>query len=94
MFEVFFNRYQKAYVGENLEVKEIRGIMAEHVATLLNYIKMQYRDNRTGDVVITTPNTVYKKIKEYIPILPDDASKWTFCLPKVYYTALTADMRA
>ena len=94
MFEVFCNRYQKAYVGENLEIKEIESITVEQVAKSLNDIKMQYRDNRLGEVVTTTPNKFYKKMTEYIPILTDDANKWTFCLPNVYYTALTADMRA
>ena len=62
-------------VGENLEVKELEIITVEQVAKSLNYINMQYRDNRTGRVVTATPNKCYKKTTEYIPILSDDANK-------------------
>lgn len=29
---------------------------------------------------------------DYIPVLPGDATKWSFCLPVVYYHALTASV--
>ena len=93
MFEVFCNKYQKAYVGGKLSVKEIESITVEQVAKSFSYIKIQYRDNRTGEVVATTRDIVYKKVTEYIPILPDNANEWTFCLSYVYYTALTVDVK-
>ena len=64
----------------------------EQVQVSLNYFKMEYYD-KAGKLTTTTPDTVFNKMLDYLPILPDDASKWTFCLPSVYYNALSAKIR-
>ena len=53
---------------------------------------MEYHD-KTGTLITTTPDTVFNKMLDYLPILPDDASKETFCLPSVYYNSLSAKVR-
>ena len=44
-------------------------------------------------MITTTPGTVFKKVREYVPVLPDNARKWTFCLPSVYYNDLTDQIK-
>ena len=44
-------------------------------------------------MVTTTPDTVFKKMVDYVPILPNDSRKWTFCLPTMYYNALTEEVK-
>ena len=44
-------------------------------------------------MITTTPDTMFKKMVEYIPVLPNDAKKWTFCLPTMYYDTLTDQIK-
>ena len=64
----------------------------EQVQTSLNYFKMEYHD-KAGKLITTTPDMVFNKMFDYLPILPNDAVKWTFCLPSVYYNYLSAKGR-
>ena len=48
------------------------------MSKFLSFIKTSYCCNCTKDIVTTTPDTVYKKMAEYVPILPEDANKWSF----------------
>ena len=93
MFEVFCDRYQNAYVGALLSGKDIEAITVEQINKSLSFIKMQYRDNRTNELVTTTPDTVFKKMVDYVPLLPDDATKWSFCLPSMFYNSLTQEVK-
>ena len=94
MFEVFCVKYNDAYIGDIYNLEDIGSFTIEQVHKPLTYIQMQYRDCRTNSIVTTTPDTVQKKMSEYVPILPKDANKWYFCLPTVYYNALTAVVKA
>ena len=75
MFEVFYNKYQKDYVGRKFPVKEIESSTVKQVAKSLSFTKIQYRNNRTGEIIGTTPDIVYKKMAEYILILSDNTNK-------------------
>ena len=63
------------------------------MSKFLSFIKTSYCCNCTKDIVTTTPDTVYKKMAEYVPILPEDTNKWSFCLPSIYYYALTSQIQ-
>lgn len=62
------------------------------VAVSFNYFKMEYC-NRAGNLITTTSDTVFDKMLDYILILPNDASEWTFCLPSVYYNSFAAKVK-
>ena len=94
LFEVFCDSYALSYVGNEMSTVDIDGITVEQVNKCLSYIKMQYRDKRSSQLITTTPDTVFKKMHEFIPILPEDASKWSFCLPSIYYHALTDQIKS
>ena len=44
-------------------------------------------------MVTTTLVTVFKKMVDYGPLLPDDATKWSFCLPSMFYNSLTQEVK-
>jgi len=81
MFEVFCDRYQNAHVGDLLSGNNIEAITVEQINKSLSFIKMRYSNNRTNKLVTTTLDTLFKKMVDYVPLLPDDATKWSFCLP-------------
>ena len=54
---------------------------------------MQYRDNQTNELVTTTPDTVFKKTVDCVPLLPDDATNWSFCLPSMFNNSLTQEVK-
>ena len=93
LFEVFCHKYTDAYVGTDLDMDKVDTITIEQVSKSLSFIKMQYCKKDTNALITTTPDTVYKKMLELVPILPDDATKRTFCLPTMYYQALTEQIR-
>jgi len=61
----------------------------EQVQVSLNYFKMEYHD-KMGKLITTTRDTEFNKMLDYLLILPNDAVKWTFCLPSIYYNSLSA----
>ena len=92
-FEVFCDRYSDSYVGTAYSAEDIDVITVEQVSKNLKFVKMQYKNSRSHEVITTTPDTIYKKMMEYVPILPSDATSWSFCLPSIYYNALTDQLR-
>ena len=76
-----------------LSGKDIDAITVGKINKSLSFIKMQYRDNRTNEIVTITPDTVFKKMVHYVPRLPDDATKWLFCLPSMFYNSLTQEVK-
>ena len=92
-FDSFCDRYQLVYVGAVIDVNELENITMEQVQKSFSFIKMRYMDTRSNEMVTTTPETVYKKFHEYIPLLPNDANKWSFCISTMYYQALTTDIK-
>jgi len=92
LFEVFCHKSTDAYVGQAFCKDKIVTTTIEQVQVSLNYFKMEYYD-KAGKLIITTPDTVFNKMLDYLPILPDDARKWTFCLSSVYYNALSEKIR-
>ena len=92
-FDSFCDRYQLAYVGAVVDVNELENITMEQVQKSFSFIKMRYMDTRSNEMVTTTPETVYKKFHEYIPLLPNDTNKWSFCISTMYYHALTTDIK-
>jgi len=84
-FEVFCDRFKSAYVRYLFFIDNIKATAVDQVNKSLAFIKISYRCNRTNNIVTTTPETVYKKIAEYVAISPEDANKWSFCLPNMYY---------
>ena len=93
MFEVLCDRYKNAYVGTLLSGKDIEAITVEQINKSLGFIKIQYRDNRIDELVTTTLDTVFKKMVDYVPLLPDDATKWSCCLPSMFYNSLTQEVK-
>ena len=92
LFDVFCDKYTTAYVGQAYSKEKIDALTIEQVQESLNFFKMEYHD-KIGKLITTTPDTVFNKMLDYIPILPNDAVKWTFCLPSIYYNSLSAKLR-
>ena len=93
LFEVSYDRYQNTNVGSSLSGKNIEPITVEQVNKSLNFIKMQYMNNRTNELVTATLDTVFKKMVDYFPLFPDDATKWSFCLPSMFYNSLIYEIK-
>ena len=54
---------------------------------------MSYRDYTTKQVITITPDKVFQKMMKYVSLLPGDASAWEFCLPWIYFQALTIGLQ-
>ena len=93
LFEVFCDRYNEAYVGDTYSTEDLDFVTVKQVNKSLSCIKIQYKDSRTNKTTTTTPDTVFKKMVEYVPILPNNANKWNFCLPCIYYNSLTEQIK-
>jgi len=92
LFEVFCDKYTDAYVRQAFCNDKIDTMTIEQVQVSLNYFKMEYHD-KTGKLITTTPDKVFNKMLHYLPNLPNDAVKWIFCLPIIYYNSLSSKVR-
>ena len=88
-FRVFCHAYREAYVGKDGSTDEAEGLIIASVHKSLRVISMRYRDPASGEYKNSTPDAVYRKMHQHIALLPEDASQWPFCLPWLFYNALT-----
>ena len=84
LFEIFCDRYPEAYIDTAYSVDDIDSTTVEQVSKDLKFTKMQYRENHTDELITMAPNTIYKKMMEYVPILPQEATISSFYLPSIY----------
>ena len=71
LFNIFLDEYKLQYVGE--DTPELRQEILTSTTTALAGIKAQFVNSHTNETVTLSPEDVYKKMTEYIVLLPDNA---------------------
>ena len=89
--EVFLYEYKRQYVG--VDTPELRQFILRATTENITSIKAQFKHSRTGSVVTISPDDVFKKMVEYIVLLPEDADKWMFSLAETFFRSLKQDMQ-
>ena len=90
---VFCDEYKKNYVGNEYDSRESEKVAITNCGKQLRNIQMSYLDPTTKQRVTTKPDTVYRKMVDLVALLPEDGSNWPFCLPWIFYEALTLNIR-
>ena len=62
-------------------------------ASRLRNVKMITKDYATNQFITISPDTVYSRMLELVQLLPNDASNWGFCLPWLYFEALSYNLQ-
>jgi len=92
-FRVFQYQFRRAYVGTEEADDVSEKIATAHCQKQLQRIKMVYMDPHTKSVIETTPDTVFKKMMNFVSLLPSQARNWGFCLPWLFFQSLPTDLR-
>jgi len=92
-FRVFQYEFRRAYVGTEESDDVCEKVATAHCQKQLQRIKMVYRDPNTNSIIETTPDTVFKKMMNFVSLLPAQAKNWGFCLPWLFFQSLPSDLR-
>ena len=92
LFHVFLDEYKLQYVGE--DTPELRQEILTSTTSTLVGIKSRFVNSRTKETVTLSPDDVYKRMTEYIVLLPDNAQSWMLSLSDTFFHALTQEMQA
>jgi len=92
-FRVFQYEFRRAYVGTEESDDVCEKVATAHCQKQLQRIKMVYRDPNTNSIIETTPDTVFKKMMNFVSLLPTQAQNWGFCLPWLFFQSLPSDLR-
>ena len=92
-FRVFCYEFRKAYIRDDDAQKTSVALAISTCDKNLHRISLSYRDYITKQVITIAPDKVYQKMMEYVSLLPEDAPAWEFCLPWIYFQALTISLQ-
>ena len=63
--------------------------MMSDISLTLSNLKLEYR----GNVITLTPDYIYRRYIQYLPLLPSDTMIWYFRLVTLFYHALPLDLQ-
>ena len=90
---VFCYEFKKSYVGNNDNSAAQITATIQNCASKLRNIKMISRDYVSNQFITISPDAVYSKMLEMVQLLPNDALNWGFCLPWLYFEALSYNLQ-
>ena len=90
--EFFSFEFKKSYVGNSDNVEAQITATIQNCSIKLRTVKMITKYYNTGQFQVSTPDTVFNRMLEFVQLLPMDASNWRFCLPWIYLESLTYEL--
>lgn len=88
-FRVFCSAYRRAYVKSNRSEEDTEKKIVASIQRSLKCITMRYKDSVAGVYKHVSPDMVYNKMIQNAALLPEVATQWPFCLPWMFYNALS-----
>ena len=61
------------------------------ISLALSTLKLEYRDK--GNLIPLTPDDLYRRYIQYLPLLSFNAMTWSFSLITLFYHALPLDLQ-
>jgi len=65
--------------------------MMSDISFALSSIKLEYRYK--GNFISLTPDDLYRRYIQYLPLLPSDAMAWSFSLVTLFYNVFPLDLQ-
>ena len=65
--------------------------MMSDISLALSTLKLEYRDK--GTLIPLTPDDLYRRYIQYLPLLSFNAMTWSFSLITLFYHALPLDLQ-
>ena len=70
----------------------MKGCVLASITSSIASIKVQFTHSVTGQKITLSPDDIFKKITDFVVLLPEDITNWILSLAKGFFQALSPEM--